>query len=235
MGSTIESVSQRLRVTYRKHGPARYVAHLDLMRTWERAIRRARLPLVYSQGFSPHPKLSMAAPLPVGTAGEGEFIDLWLEPPVAFDEVRARLSAALPDGIEVVGLTEVDEGTPNLQAASVAARYEVRFAASVLEAGRLAPLVAGLMALDALDWEETRGGKIRRYDLRPPLLDAGVRSEDGTTILELRVSLRGGGSVRPSSVLAALGLAEIEPLLTTRVAIELGEPSEETVVEDLDE
>jgi radical SAM-linked protein len=222
-------------VTYRKHGPARYVAHLDLMRTWERAIRRARLPLVYSQGFSPHPKLSMAAPLPVGTAGEGEFIDLWLEPAAGLDEVRARLGAVLPDGIEVVALTEVDEGTPNLQAASRAARYEVRFAADVLHDARLTALVADLMALDTLDWEETRGGKTRRYDLRPPLLDARVRAEEGTTILELRVSLRGGGSVRPSSVLAALGLAEIEPLLTTRVAIELGDPIEGAADVDLDE
>ena len=181
----------------------------------------------------------MAAPLPVGTAGEAEFIDLWLAPPADLEEVRARLSTALPDGIEVVALAEVDEGAPNLQAASLAARYEVRFAATVLEAARLAPLVADLMALDARDWEETRGGKTRRYDLRPPLLDAGVRSEDGTTILELRVSLRGGGSVRPSSVLAALGLAEIEPLLTTRVAIELGDPAEDAAASaadlDLDE
>jgi radical SAM-linked protein len=213
-------------VTYRKHGPARYVAHLDLMRTWERAIRRARLPLVYSQGFSPHPKLSMAAPLPVGTAGEGEFIDLWLEPAVALADARARLSEALPDGIEVVTLAEVDEATPALQAASVAARYEVRFGASQLEAARLAPLVADLLARDTLDWEETRGGKTRRYDLRAPILDAGVRSDNGATVLELRVSLRGGGSVRPSSVLAALGLGEIEPVLTTRVALELGDPGE---------
>ncbi len=54
---------QRLRITYRKDGPAKYVAHLDLMRTWERAIRRATLPLAYSQGFSPHARIAMAAPL----------------------------------------------------------------------------------------------------------------------------------------------------------------------------
>lgn len=217
-------VSQRLRVTYRKHGPARYVAHLDLMRTWERAIRRARLPLAYSQGFSPHPRLSMAAPLPVGTAGEAELIDIWLEPPTPLEEVRARLAAALPPGIEVVALAEIDERAPALQAASAAARYEVRFARAVLDAARLDELVAELLARETLDWEETRADKTRRYDLRAPILDAGVRMEPDATVLGLHVSLRDGGSVRPSSVLAALGLGDLEPLLTTRVALELGEP-----------
>jgi radical SAM-linked protein len=173
----------------------------------------------------------MAAPLPVGTSGEAELIDLWLEPPVTLDEARARLAKVLPAGIEAVSVTEVDERTPALQAASAAARYEVRFARTVLDAARLEPLVVELLARDTLDWEETRGGKTRRYDLRGPILDAGVRTETDTTVLQLRVSLRGGGSVRPSSVLAALGLGDLEPLLTTRVALELGEPEPGVAVE----
>jgi radical SAM-linked protein len=216
-------VSQRLRLTYRKHGPARYVAHLDLMRTWERAIRRARLPLVYSQGFSPHPRISMAAPLPVGTAGEAELLDIWLDPPVGADETRARLSAALPTGIDVVAAGEVEARTPALQAASAAGRYEVRFALAALPAPRLAEAMAVLLARDTLDWEETRGGRTRRYDLRAAILDGAVRVEADATVLELRLSLRPGNSTRPSSVLAALGFGDVEPLLTTRLAIELGE------------
>ena len=78
---------QRLRITYRKDGPARHVGHLDVMRTWERAIRRAKLPLAYTQGFSPHARIALAAPLPVGTIGERELMDIWLDEPAGPPEV----------------------------------------------------------------------------------------------------------------------------------------------------
>ena len=221
--STLLSMPQRLRVTYRKDGPARYVAHLDLMRTWERAIRRARLPLTYSQGFTPHPKLQLAAPLPVGTAASGELIDVWLDEPVAPQEVAARLTAVLPSGIGIVSVTTVDERTTSLQAASVAARYEVRYAPATVDEAALRTAVVTFLALDTLPWDEVRGEKSRRYDLRPAVLEVGVRSEDDAVILVLRLSLRDGGSARPSSVATALGLGGVEPLLTTRVALELAD------------
>lgn len=218
-------MAQRLRVTYRKDGPARYVAHLDLMRTWERAIRRARLPLTYSQGFTPHPKLQLAAPLPVGTAASSELIDIWLDEWMPPAEVSARLSAQLPGGIGIVHVEPVDERSTSLQAASIAARYEVRYARADIDEPALSSALAGLLALETLPWEEARGEKSRAYDLRPAILDAEVRAEDDAIVLAVRLSLRDGASARPSSVASALGLAGIEPLMTTRTALEL-EPYE---------
>ncbi len=214
-------MAQRLRVTYRKDGAARYVAHLDLMRTWERAIRRARLPLTYSQGFTPHPKLQLAAPLPVGTAATREYIDIWFDEAVAPDEVATRLTAVLPGGIGVVDVTQVDERAPSLQAASVAARYEVQYAPGAVDEPAAREALNALLALDSLPWEEARGEKSRSYDLRPAILDAEVRSGEGAVVLALRLSLRDGASARPSSVATAIGLGGVEPVLTTRVALEL--------------
>jgi radical SAM-linked protein len=168
--------------------------------------------------------LNLAAPLPVGTAAERELMDLWLDEPVPAEDVSARLGAALPGGLEVVDVTPVDERVPSLQSASRAARYAVRYEASSVDTDALAASVERFLALETLPWEEERGERTRSYDLRQAVLDAGVRAEDGATVLELRLSLRdGGGSARPSSVASALGLAGVEPLLTTRVAIELEE------------
>ncbi|MFN8639731.1 MAG: TIGR03936 family radical SAM-associated protein [Dehalococcoidia bacterium] len=217
-------MTHRLRVTYRKQGAARYVAHLDLMRTWERAIRRAHLPLTYSQGFTPHPKLQLAAPLPVGTASEGELIDVWLDEPVTPEEMRTRLSRQLPGGLEIVNVTLVDDRAPSLQAASIAAHYEVRYHADEIDEAALCADLARFLALEALPWEEARGDRVRAFDLRAAVLEASVRREGDQLVLAARLSLRGGGSARPSSLARALGLGEVEPLITTRVSLELGEP-----------
>src|SRR5690606_23094332 len=101
--------TQRLRVTFAKEGPLRFVAHLDMMRTWERAIRRARLPLAYTQGFSPHARIALAAPLPVGVVGRRELLDLWLGEPLPTEEVAERLAAAMPPGLRIVAIEVVGD------------------------------------------------------------------------------------------------------------------------------
>lgn len=212
---------QRLRVTYRKTGAARYVAHLDLMRAWERAIRRAHLPLTYSQGFTPHPKLQLAAPLPVGTAAEREFIDVWLDDALPAPEVAERLGRQLPGGLGIVEVREVDERAPSLQSDSTAARYEVRYASAEVDLAATRGAIEEFMTLETLPWVEERGERTRSFDLRQAVLDVGLRATGDEVALEMRLSLRDGGSARPSSVASALGLAEVAPLLTTRVAIEL--------------
>ncbi|MDP6605465.1 MAG: TIGR03936 family radical SAM-associated protein, partial [Dehalococcoidia bacterium] len=172
-------MTQRLRITYSKNGPARYVAHLDMMRTWERALRRAKLPLAYSQGFSPHARIAMAAPLPVGTLGEREQMDVLFSEGVELRDAHDRLAAALPDGVAVVAIEEVGERLPSLQSSVRAAHYLVRFDADAVDAAALGEQVAELMALETLDWQEQRGGsdKVRRYDLRAAVIELTLREE----------------------------------------------------------
>ena len=218
-------MTQRLSITYRKDGPARYVAHLDLLRTWERAIRRAKLPLAYSQGFSTHPRIAFAAPLSVGMIGEREQMDIFLSEGVTLDDARERLDAALPSGLAVVAIEEVGERLPALQASMRAAHYRVTFAAAAVDATMLRERAEALLALTTLDWEERRGGsdKVRQYDLRKAVFDLQVSSIDERTVIEMHLALEQERTGRPLSVLAALEVAA-EPIELARTLLEIDRP-----------
>lgn len=220
-------MAQRLRVTFAKEGPLRWVAHLDMMRTWERAIRRATLPLTYSQGFSPHAKIALAAPLPVGVEGTHELIDLWLDEAWSLDEVAKRLHEVMPPGLTISAIEQVAEALPSMQSCLHAARYEVEFAPDAVVLHALASTIDQLLALDALDWEEQRGEKVRRYDLRATILDLSCREQDGAARLEMHLSLEQGRTGRPAQVLKALEV-DAEPMRITRTAIEFAPASSGT-------
>ncbi|MDA0353809.1 MAG: DUF2344 domain-containing protein [Chloroflexi bacterium] len=215
-------MTQRVRVTFAKEGPLRWVAHLDLMRTWERAIRRAVLPLAYSQGFSPHAKIALAAPLPVGVEGSRELIDIWLDDAVALDQIAKQLTRVMPPGLSLSAVEEVSETLPSMQSCLQAARYRVAFAAEAIASGSLAGPIADLLALEELPWVEQRGEKVRRYDLRATILDIAEHADGETLALELHLSLEEGRTGRPSQVLKALGI-EAEPAAIARTAIEFTE------------
>jgi radical SAM-linked protein len=216
-------MTQRRRVTFAKDGPLRWIAHLDLMRTWERTIRRAALPLSYTQGFSPHPRIALAAPLPVGVSGARELIDLWLEEEISTSDVAKRLTAAMPPGLSVSAVEQVSEQLPSMQSCIEAARYEIQFDRDVLEIDAVAMAIDELLARETLEWEEQRGEKKRRYDIRATILDLAARaSADGATVLSMHLSLLEGRTGRPAQVLVALGV-EAEPLEIVRASIELSE------------
>lgn len=199
-------MSQRLRVTYGKSGPLRYVSHLDLMRTWERAIRRAGLPLLYSQGFSPHARLSLGAALPVGAAGERELFDAWMSEPVAVGDAHAALGAVLPAGLEVVAVDEVAENAPSLDTTIRSGYYRVVLDAAPLDREDLAQRVAWLMALDTYEFEERRADRVRRYDLRAAIHNLTVTQIGDEVHLSLHLALTESATGRPVAVLAALGV-----------------------------
>src|SRR5512143_240398 len=98
---------QRLRVRFTRDETLRYIGHLDMARTWQRVVRRANLPLAYSEGFNPQPRMSFAAALPVGCTSDHEELDMVLSPPCVIDNVKAQLDRALPPGMKVVSIEEM--------------------------------------------------------------------------------------------------------------------------------
>src|SRR5512139_263610 len=116
----------RIRITFTKQGALRYTGHLDLHRLWERAARRAELPLAYSQGFHPQPKMNIAAALPLGFSSRCEVLDMRLEQEIPLDGLRDKLQATLPTDIQVIDVEQVDERAPTLQTQVLSAEYEVR-------------------------------------------------------------------------------------------------------------
>jgi len=115
----------RIRIAFTKQGPLRYTGHLDLHKLWERAARRAELPLAYSQGFHPQPKMNLAAALPLGFSSRCELLDMRLKNEITLDGLPARLNNTLPPGIQVTNVEQVDERAPALQTQVVSAEYQV--------------------------------------------------------------------------------------------------------------
>jgi len=195
---------QRLRITFAQDEAIKYISHLDLVRTWERALRRAAVPLAYSQGFNPRPKMTFAAALPVGVTGEREIMDVILERLVMPRTFAQRLAPHLPSGIKVTSVKEAYLNLPALQTQVCAAQYRLQIAWAEGRAA-LQARIDDLMAAETLV-RERRG---KTYDLRP-LIEALWIGQDAPRglFLHMRLSLGTGGTARHDEVLDALGLAE---------------------------
>ncbi|HSB00636.1 MAG TPA: TIGR03936 family radical SAM-associated protein [Anaerolineales bacterium] len=189
----------RIRITFVKQGALRYTGHLDLHKLWERAARRAELPLAYSQGFHPQPKMNMAAALPLGFSSRCEMMDLKLEHDVPLDDLATRLNATLPAGLQVVNIEQVDERAPALQTQVASAEYEVTLTESV-DGAALKRKVDSVLAAAVLP-RERRG---KTYDLRP--LVETMNLLDNHKIF-MRLAAREGATGRPEEVLDVLGIA----------------------------
>lgn len=115
-----------IRVRFSKYGPIKYVGHLDLLRYFQKALRRSGLPISFSKGFSPHPVMSFASPLGVGITSEGEYMDFSLEEDIPCDEIQTRLNAQMAEGVEIISVTERHD-TKKAMAELKAASYLIFF------------------------------------------------------------------------------------------------------------
>lgn len=195
----------RTRLTFSKTGALRFTGHLDLHKIWERSFRRAGLPLAYSQGFHPQPRLQLAAALPLGFEARAELLDFWTTEPIDVRTLPAALSGCTPPGLRVLEASEVQARAPALQTLVTAAEYRVCLRAPVgLE--DLRARVAGVLDASALP-RERRG---KAYDLRPLIEDLRATGERE---LHMRLAARAGATGRPEEVLEALDLPRNEALI----------------------
>jgi radical SAM-linked protein len=201
----------RIRITFLKQGALRYTGHLDLHKLWERAARRAELPLAYSQGFHPQPKMNMAAALPLGFSSRCEVMDMKLEHDIPLDDLPTRLNETLPSGLQVVGVEQVDEREPALQTQVKSAEYEVTFTEPI-DSSELSQRIDSVVASTSIP-RERRG---KSYDLRPliealsltPRLRQPLPKGEGRGVgVFMRLAAREGATGRPEEVLDVLGIA----------------------------
>ena len=212
---------QRLRLTFGRGPAVMYISHLDITRMWERVFRRARLPLAYSQGFSPHPKISIAAPLALGVTSQAERLDVELDRRIAPAYVLRLISPELPEGFQVLGVEDVPAQWRALQAAVRFAEYRVTLHGE-LDGDELAARIAGVLEAAALPRERLRDREVRRYDLRPLIDHLWLESSlPGEAVLGMRLRTDEHATGRPDEVLAALGLGEV-PRAVHRTRLELG-------------
>ncbi|HEY8347217.1 MAG TPA: TIGR03936 family radical SAM-associated protein [Symbiobacteriaceae bacterium] len=206
----------RMRVQFAKEGLLRFLSHLDVQRTLMRAFRRAGLPVAYTQGFNPHPRISFGSVLATGASSEAEFFDLDLAERMDPDQFVAALNRVLPQGLRVVAAREVPEGRQSLMSLLNAAKYRL-----TLELGSVDPQ-ALRRAVDAFLQRETvtmqREGKkgSAAVDVRRQVYDVIV---EGTNTLLATLQAGPEGSLRPADLLAALKQVapELEPVRLVQV------------------
>lgn len=192
----------RVRITFSKQGPLRFIGHLDLHRLWERAMRRAELPIAYSQGFHPQPKISLAAALPLGFSSRGEVLDVRLNEELTVTDISTRLQESLPPDIKIIDVQSVDERLPALQTQVLSAAYNVHLTEAI-DGSELTRRVETLMNSESL-LRERRG---KSYDLRPLIEMLSVITEaNGKVWLKMTLAAREGATGRPEEVLSALGI-----------------------------
>jgi radical SAM-linked protein len=207
---------QRLRIRYAKRGRLRFTSHRDFSRAFERAVFRARIPMAYSSGFNPHPRISYAGAAPTGSASEAEYLELALAQVVVPADVHAQLDEALPDGLDILVVVESAGGS--LSDLLEASRWRIDLSVPLEEAGGAARAFLG--SDEVLVERMTKKG-LREFDARVAVVSLeAVAAGEGTALdLVLKHTVP---AVRPDDVLTALGkVAGLEPAgpaLMTRVA-----------------
>jgi radical SAM-linked protein len=244
--ATATPAVQHLVVRYAKRGKMRFASHRDVARAFERGVRRAGLPIAYSSGFTPHPKISYAGGAPTGVASEAEYLSLALTAREAETQVCHRLNAALPDGIDVIDVTDAGgDGSSSAGSSSTrsggfghleASEWRMVLPGVAPEVARRA--VAGFLARAEVPVERLTDKGVRRMDARAALIEMTVLDSAAldTTALEqavldtgfdscaiLRmVVLHTAPAVRPEDIVTALreqdGIVPSSPPMITRLA-----------------
>jgi len=194
---------QNIRIWFSKRGRAKYISHLDLMRAMSRAVRRAALPLWYTEGFNPHPYLSFALPLPLGQEGLREAMDLRLEQDMHLGEIAGRFDGVLPEGIEILRASQPWCGPGEI----AAAEYEIALPCDDPAEWRAHAeyLLAG-GGLTAKKMGKQGHRKVEKeIELAPLILNYALRPEEGEVRLACTLAAGSERNLNPALLCEALG------------------------------
>lgn len=202
----------RYRIVYAKNELMRYTSNLDVQKSWERTFRRAKLPIAYSQGFHPQPKIQLACPLPLGFLSENEIIDFILIDEVEIIDIRKQLEGKSPPGIEIKEIFKVELSQPSLQTQTQAAQYRFEFLKE-FDIEKLKQNCDKLLKNETIQ-RERRG---KAYDLRPLIIDLQFDQLNSKTILRTTLSAKENATGRPEELLLELSI----PFQIVRIIREL--------------
>jgi radical SAM-linked protein len=186
---------QRLRIRYAKRGRLRFTSHRDFGRAFERALRRAGIPMAYSSGFSPHPRISYATAAPTGAASEAEYLEIAVAETCVPELVARELDAALPPGLDVLAVVESTGGS--LADQLTASLWQIRLPGT--EPAVIERAVADLLAAEEVTTERMTKNGIRSFDVRAAVVRLEVTDDSLRLVIRHLVPL-----VRPDDVLSAM-------------------------------
>jgi radical SAM-linked protein len=216
------SVAQRpracdkARIRFSKGGDLRLVSHRDLLKCFERVLRRAELPVHHSQGFHPMPRMVFALSLGLGIIGSSEVLELEFDEPIEPDDLQQRLSAQMPPGLQILAVKRIP-----VKASAQVRRAGYRVTVPDERLAEIVPRIDALLATPEV-WVERTRPSARRFDLRPLLSDLGLNHHT----IEMLLWVTPTGAARPDEVLTLLGLRDL---------VENGVPLERHILELHDE
>ena len=192
------------------------MSHLDLMHTWERVIRRSQLPLGFSQGFNPHPKMNFASACAVGTTSDGEYMDIELTRDMPLEEVKEALDRAMPPAFEVTQMKVVEGKVPSLMSIMERASYRLRleFVDDVTQE-QLDTAIEALFTREEITvFRYKKNSKDKKpVNIRPGVFEIRMEAEGKYAVLHILVQTANDFNVRPEEVAYGLMSAGMPAVL----------------------
>ena len=189
----------KLRIKFSKHGPIVFIGHLDMMRYFQKAMRRAEVDISYSGGFSPHQIMSFAAPLGVGIASNGEYMDIGVDSLTSAAQVKDALNAVMVEGVAIESVKLLDDNTLNAMASVAAAKYSINFREGCLPPVDFFSQIPDYCAQkEILVTKATKKGH-KDIDLKPHIYEFTYDKDSNT--VSLMVDASSSGNIKPGFVL----------------------------------
>ena len=196
---------QRLRIRFCRGEEIKFISHLDIIRLWQRVLHRAEIPLAYSEGFNPHPRISLAVPLAIGVTSEAELMDIFCTKWVSPHWFTAAISQQLTPGIKLLQTYLIEQNQPSLQSQIRYTEYKVKVETKK-EPGEIESGISSLLSTEHLPWQHQRDTGMRTYDLRALIDNLWlIEHYRSYCTIGMRVRCDNSGSGRPEQVAAALG------------------------------
>ena len=190
-------MSEVIRFKFKKYGPVVYIGHLDIMRFFQKAIRRSGIDAAYTEGFSPHLKLSFAQPLSVGVETDGDYFDLEMNNLPEMNEIVARMNKQCVEGIEILSATVLNEGVQNGMSSVKAAKYLYDFD----DLSSDIKLIEEFFSQDSYVFEYIRKDKLKTKDLMEDIYDHDFPADNQ---LSVTVNASSAGNLKADVVTEAL-------------------------------
>lgn len=216
----------KVRIKFTKHGPMKYIGHLDIMRYFQKAIRRAKLDIAYSEGYSPHQIMSFAQPLGVGLESNGEYMDVEMISVTTAEDMIAKLNSAMAEGITISNMVILPETTGNAMATVAAAKYSIYFKKNAPVSFDLETVVTNFVKKSEILVTKKTKKSEAELDLKPAIYELYTKKPEEavlasnellsaeTKAISLMVDASSSGNIKPSLVLEAIfaeGNEELKP------------------------
>lgn len=184
----------KYRIKFAKVGKTRFIGHLDLLKVFQRAIKRAEIPVAYSKGFNPHQLIGFAAPLPLGMAGKGEYVDIELREEFEPDDIVFRLNEVMPEGLEIIEVRKLEKNEKNCAASVESAVYEIEFSEKI---DRFDYFIDKMMREEKLEIERKSKRKTKVVDIKPDIFSVENISDENCTRIKVVISAGSQRNLKP--------------------------------------